>query len=96
MNTCPNSIVAQSIAGKIIDGKLAACVNILPQIISIYEWQGSKEQSAENLLLIKTTRKKYDALQALIVKAHPYELPEVIAVRISDGLPDYLAWVGRN
>jgi len=92
-NTCPNIAVAQTLAGKIIDRKLGACVNILPNIIAVYEWQGKREQSDESLLLIKTTQTQYLALEAFIVKEHPYELPEVVAVGISNGLPDYLAWL---
>ncbi|HFE38380.1 MAG TPA: divalent-cation tolerance protein CutA [Gammaproteobacteria bacterium] len=94
MTSCPDVSVAKLLAEQIIERKLAACVNILPQIVSIYQWQGKKEQSMESLLFMKTTQINYQALQSYIVKAHPYELPEVIAVRISDGLPDYLAWIG--
>ncbi len=96
LNTCPNVAVAKTLAGRIIDRKLAACVNILPNIISVYEWQGEREQSDESLLLIKTTQAQYLRLEAFIVDEHPYELPEVVAVGISSGLPDYLAWLATS
>lgn len=93
ISTCPDEGVAKSIASGIIDAHLAACINILPKVVSVYEWQGKKEQSDETMLLIKANREQYAALQAFIVSKHPYELPEVIAVPICDGLPDYLAWL---
>lgn len=96
MSACPNVRVAEALANQIIDQKLAACVNILPQIISVYEWQGQSERSDESLLLIKTTEEKYKALETLIATLHPYELPEVVAVPISKGLPGYMAWISDN
>lgn len=96
MSACPDIFVAKKLANHILDQKLAACVNIVPQVISLYEWEGKREQSNECLLLMKTRQEKYDALQACIVQEHPYELPEVVAVRISDALPAYAAWISKN
>jgi len=96
LTTCPDDKVAKDLANKLIDAKLAACVNIVPKMISVYEWQGQKEQSDESLLLIKSTQEKFTGLQEFIVDKHPYELPEVVAVPICDGLPDYLAWISRS
>lgn len=96
LTTCPDQHVAELLAGKIVEASLAACVNIVPDIVSVYEWQGKKERSEESQLFIKTTVGKYAALQKMIVSEHPYELPEVIAVPINNGLPDYLAWISSS
>jgi periplasmic divalent cation tolerance protein len=76
--------------------RLAACVNILPGVTSVYEWQGTLEQSAEHLLLIKTTAAAYPALEAGLRAAHPYELPEICALPLARGLPAYLDWVSAQ
>ncbi|HOG04305.1 MAG TPA: divalent-cation tolerance protein CutA, partial [Accumulibacter sp.] len=73
-----------------------ACVNILPACHSIYRWQGVLETADEVPLWIKTTSERYPALQAAIRNRHPYALPEVIALPVVQGLPDYLAWVARE
>lgn len=94
--TCPDADTAQRIAGHLIDARLAACVNILPGILSVYHWQGKRESAQEQLLLIKTTDAAYKQLEQAIVEQHPYELPEVIAVSIENGLADYLAWIDNS
>jgi len=91
--TCPDHKTAISIANDIIDAELAACVNIIPSLTSIYQWKGKRQQGTEELLLIKTTSGAYPALQQHIVASHPYELPEIIAVPIETGLPAYLDWL---
>ena len=96
LNTCPDKDTATSVASALIQQHLAACVNILPGLTSIFHWQGQIESSEEVLLLIKTTQTAYDAVQATICDIHPYELPEIIAVPINAGLPAYLAWIGIN
>jgi periplasmic divalent cation tolerance protein len=72
---------------------LAACVNILAPCTSVYRWQGEIQHGEEHPLLIKTVRGRYAELEAAIRASHPYELPEIIAVPVVDGLPAYLAWV---
>jgi periplasmic divalent cation tolerance protein len=79
-----------------VDERLAACVNLLPGVRSVYRWQGAVEEAGEILLLIKTTRTALPALQARLVALHPYELPELLAVEAADGLPAYLAWIADN
>jgi len=93
VTTCPDESAAHLMANKIIDQRLAACVNILPEMVSIYQWNGEKQQGTEHILLIKTEKSRYSELEALIASNHPYELPEVIAVPINDALPEYLAWI---
>lgn len=93
MTNVPDTATAQSIARALVDAKLAACVNILPAVQSVYRWQGVVEEASEVTLLIKTTQRRYPQLQRAIVAAHPYDLPEVIAWPLHDGYPAYLHWV---
>lgn len=92
----PDATSARSLAATLVDQRLAACVNILSPCRSVYRWQGSIEDAEEVPLLIKTTAENYPALEAAIRARHPYELPEIVAVRIEHGLPDYLAWVAAE
>jgi periplasmic divalent cation tolerance protein len=87
---------AQQLARALVEQRLAACVNMLPAVHSIYRWEGAVEEAAEVTLLIKTTTARYPALEQAIVALHPYELPEVIAVPVSAGLPAYLGWIARE
>lgn len=91
--TCPDRETAEEIATKLIDAGLAACVNVLPGITSIYRWQGKIERSQEALLLIKTSRSRLDELQQALVALHPYDVPEVIALGVEQGHQPYLEWV---
>lgn len=91
--TCPDSDSAERIAAALVTEGLAACVNRLSGVTSVYLWQGRIEQDKEELLLIKTTEAGFDALAARIRELHPYELPEIIAAPITRGLPEYLQWV---
>jgi len=91
--TCPDMATAERIAGTLVEEQLAACVNLLPGVTSLYRWQGRLQRDAEVLLLIKTTRDRYPALQARLPLLHPYELPELLAVEAADGLPAYLHWL---
>ncbi|XP_053152928.1 protein CutA isoform X2 [Hemicordylus capensis] len=91
--TCPNETVAKEIARAVVEKRLAACVNIVPQITSIYEWKGKIEEDAEVLLMIKTRSSRISALAEFVRSVHPYEVAEVIAVPIQQGNPPYLQWV---
>ena len=96
MNTCPDAETAERLARTLLDRKLAACINILPGVKSLYTWKGTSESTEEFLLLIKTLSNAYQAVEQAILELHPYELPEIIAVPIAAGLPGYLAWVTEN
>ncbi|XP_062829104.1 protein CutA isoform X2 [Anolis carolinensis] len=91
--TCPNQSVAKDIARAVVEKHLAACVNIVPQITSIYEWKGKIEEDSEVLLMIKTRSSRVSALAEFVRSVHPYEVAEVIAVPIQQGNPPYLKWV---
>lgn len=94
--TCPDDAVAGELARMLIEERLAACVQRLPLTASIYRWQDEIVEEAEVLLLIKTARDRYDALAERLREQHPYELPEIIAVPVTAGLPDYLDWLIRE
>ena len=89
----PDLASAEKLAALLVEQRLAACVNLLAPCASVYRWQGEIEKTQEYPLLIKTTEDRYAALEASIRANHPYELPEIIAVRITQGLPAYLQWV---
>ena len=91
--TCPDQDTAAAIASRLVAEKLAACVNILPGLTSVYEWEGKVETDPESLLIIKTAGDRLGALTRRIETLHPYEVPEVIALPIEDGLPAYLNWI---
>lgn len=93
--SCPESM-AESIAKPLIEEKIAACVSILPAAKSIYMWEGELCQEKESLLLIKTNRFRFDALEKRIQELHTYEVPEIIALPIEKGHAPYLAWLNNN
>jgi periplasmic divalent cation tolerance protein len=91
--TCGNAGDAEAIAQALIDRRLAACVNVLPGVLSYYRWKGKIENSTEFLLLIKTSRDLVDKVRSEIERLHTYDLPEMIVSPIVDGSPNYLAWM---
>lgn len=93
LSTCPDAETAARIARVLVEEHLAACVNRVPGIASTYCWQGKIHDDTEVLLLIKTTRERFDALRTRLVELHPYELPELIALGIADGHAPYLDWI---
>jgi periplasmic divalent cation tolerance protein len=95
-STCPDAATASAIARTLVDERLAACVSQLPGVASTYRWQGQVETASEVLLLIKTTGERMEALGARLRELHPYELPELVAVEVRAGLPDYLSWVAAQ
>jgi periplasmic divalent cation tolerance protein len=93
LTNLPDHDTAGVLAAHLVDQRLAACANIMAPCRSVYRWQGAIETAEEVSLLLKTTTARYAALQATIRERHPYELPEIVAVPISFGLPDYLDWI---
>ena len=93
LTNLPDRAAAERIADTLIGQQLAACVNILAPCRSVYRWKGEVQHDEEHPVLIKTTAERYPALEQALRAAHPYELPEIIAVPIERGLPAYLAWV---
>jgi periplasmic divalent cation tolerance protein len=91
--TLPDSEVAGKLARNLVEMRLAACVNILPSSQSIYRWQDDVHIDGEVPLIIKTTTELYPALETYLRQQHPYELPEIIALEVTRGLPEYLTWV---
>jgi periplasmic divalent cation tolerance protein len=91
--TAPNSNEAERIAHLLIEKRLAACCNILPEISSIYCWQNKIEAEQETLILIKTVHKKYEQLEKEIKMAHSYSVPEIIAIPVTNQSQAYLDWV---
>jgi periplasmic divalent cation tolerance protein len=89
----PDRAQALALAQKLVEARLAACVNVLADCTSVYLWQGKNETANEVPLFIKTLAEHYPAVGQLIKSQHPYELPEIIAVPISSGLPAYLKWI---
>lgn len=91
--TCPDAQTGQTLAQALVSEHLAACVNILPGVVSVYRWQAEIETDNEVLLIIKTTERLVDALAARIKALHPYDVPEVISHPITAGNKNYLDWV---
>jgi len=91
--TCPDQATAEALAKLLVTSKLAACVNVVPGISSFYTWKGQLESAQEHLLLIKARQDHYAQLESAIKNNHPYELPEIIALSIDQGLPEYLNWI---
>lgn len=92
----PDRAAAERIAETLVIQRVAACVNVLPECRSVYRWEGKLEHATEVPLLIKTTRGAYSELEQALRKSHPYELPEIVAVPVAAGLPDYLNWVAQE
>jgi len=91
--TAPEEETARRIARALVEERLAACVNLVPGVRSIYRWQGVVEEAAEVLLIAKTHAERVAALAARVRDLHPYELPEVVTLPVSDGSEPYLRWV---
>jgi periplasmic divalent cation tolerance protein len=96
LSTCGSEEEAAKIAQHLVDRRLAACVNVIPQVKSVYRWQQKVESAQEWLLLVKTTAERFALVRDEICGLHSYELPELIAIPIDDGSTAYLAWIEDN
>jgi periplasmic divalent cation tolerance protein len=96
LSTAGSEQEARKIAGHLVENQLAACVNIVPQIESIYRWEGRVESNQEWLLVIKTTAERFPAVRDAIRELHSYDLPECMAMSVEDGSADYLEWIGQS
>jgi periplasmic divalent cation tolerance protein len=96
LTTLGASADAAAFARALVEERLAACVNILPEVTSVYRWKNAVEQDREQLLVIKTTRDRLDALQARLHQLHPYEVPECLVIPAVGGSAAYLGWVEES
>ncbi len=96
ISTFPDAEIAGTIAQQLVTAQLAACANVLPGARSIYRWRGKVENASETIVLFKTTRARFAELQNRLKELHPYDVPEIVALPVVDGLPAYLAWVNES
>ena len=96
LSTVGSEEEARKIAHHLVEQQLAACVNIVPKIESVYRWQGKVESNREYLLLIKTSSEKFPQVRDAMRELHSYELPECIALAVEDGSPEYLQWLEES
>jgi periplasmic divalent cation tolerance protein len=96
LTTAASEEEAQKIARHLVERRLAACVNIVPQIMSIYRWQGDVEEAREWLLIVKTTAAAFVQVRQAIAELHSYEVPECVCLNIEDGSPAYLEWISES
>ena len=94
--TWPDLATARTAARTLVEEKLAACGNIVPGVESVYRWEGKVETGAEVLVIFKTVIGSYQMFETRLRALHPYAVPEVLALRVTDGLPSYLRWVEQN
>lgn len=92
-STAPDEETARRIAQTLVEQKLAACVSLIPGLHSVYRWQGAVEEATEIGLMIKTTQECFSMLSSLLTSLHPYDVPEIIALPVVDGLNSYLQWI---
>lgn len=96
LSTVPRAEDAEFLARELVERRLAACVNILPPVTSIYRWRGDVERTEEVLMVVKTTEDRFEAVREAIVKGHPYDVPEVLGLEVKAGHAPYLAWLDES
>src|SRR4051812_42668065 len=95
LSTCSTEEEGERLARLLVDARLAACVNVIPRVRSFYRWEGAIESANECLLLIKSSRERFDSLRARLQEAHSYQVPEVLALPVIEGATNYLTWVDQ-
>lgn len=95
-STFPRAELAEKVSRQLIEEKLVACANILPLVRSLYRWEGKIESAEETLVVFKTTANRFADLRSKLQALHPYDVPELVCVHVTDGLPDYLRWVAES
>jgi periplasmic divalent cation tolerance protein len=95
-STFPNEEKAREIVRCLVDERLVACGNLVPSIRSIYRWKGTVHEETEVMVILKISRAAYPEVQKRIRELHPYELPEVVAIPVEAGLPEFLGWIAEN
>ena len=96
LSTFPDAEIARRISNQLVSERFAACANVLPAIESIYRWKGKIELGNETLVLFKLSEDRQSAFQDKLRSLHPYEVPEIIFVPVTSGIPEYLRWVAEN
>jgi periplasmic divalent cation tolerance protein len=96
ISTFPDAETAHRIATQLVTARLAACANVLPEVNSIYRWQGNVETASETLVLFKLASAGYDEFETKLKSLHPYDVPEIVAIEVTNGLPAYLQWAIEN
>ena len=91
--TTPNQETAETLAMGLVEERLAACVNVIPKALSFYRWDNQIQRDEECLLIVKTTKSKFQSLSAWVEKGHPYDIPEIIALPIHQSSDNYLKWI---
>jgi len=94
--TAPSRDIADALAASLVEKRLAACVNMLDGMRSVYRWEGKIEHAEEVAMLIKTTAAQVEPIKALLAAEHPYDTPACLVLAVTDGLPDYLQWIARE
>ena len=93
--TAPDAPLAESMARALVEEKLAACVNVIPGLVSVYRWEGEVQRDQEALMILKTTEPRVAALRERVVQLHPYDVPEVLVLNVVDGHETYLGWIAE-
>ena len=96
LSTVGSAEEADRLARALVERRLAACVNVVPGVVSHYRWKGELQRDEERLLVIKTRAERIEALREALRELHPYELPELVAFEISEGSPEYLKWLDEG